>query len=184
INNLFPAQMVQRHLHHTHRTLYYLIPRCNHSRGLLSPQHRASNFWRIGQISNARFDDANARDVEPVPQVLLEGAVHLFVTRTQGYFSLVVKVVVRIHTRQPTHCSIALDANKVFVVVDFKRGFECVLDLPDKDHTDLNGIPHLVIHLYLFTVKVSRPKGYRTLAEKRVHPEEAIPFYCALVIPE
>src|SRR5690606_20940760 len=152
--------------------------------GLLPAQHSARNLRRVGEVSNARFNDTNASNVHTILQVLLQGTVHLFMTGAQGHFRVIIKVVVRIHARKPAYRRIALNAYKVLVVVYFKGSFECILNLPDKDHTDLNGITHLVIHLDLFTVEVSRSQRYGTLGEKGIHPKKAVLLHRALIFSE
>src|SRR5690606_20595815 len=153
--NFFAAKMLQCHLNHGYRTFYDFVAGCNHSGGLLSPEHSAGDFRSVCEIADACFYDMDTGNVQPVAQVLFKRFVDFFMARPQGEFIVIVEAVIGIHTRQPSYSGIALDAHEVFIIIYLECRLERVLYLPYKDHTDLDGVTHLVVHFDLLTVEIT-----------------------------
>src|SRR5690606_23499528 len=121
-------------------------------------------------------------NVQPVAQVPFKRFVDFFMTRPQGEFIIIVKAVIGIHTRQPSYSGIALYAHEVLIIIYLECRLECVLYLPYKDHTDLDGVTHLVVHFYLLTVDITCAYRYRPFTVKWIDPERPVFLYCSLVV--
>ena len=68
------GEALERHLHHADRAEHDLLARADHGFRLLTPQHRARDFRRVGEVSEARVFDVQARLLEALLQLALEPA--------------------------------------------------------------------------------------------------------------
>ena len=85
---------------------------------------------------------------------------------------------------QLTGGGFTLDIYEMCKVIHFKYCFKCILDFPDHNDPDHDGITQPVIHFDRVPVEVTCPKRDLLLYIKRVYPEETVGFNRPFIITE
>ena len=153
-------EALERHLHHADRAEHDLLARADHGLGLLTAQHRARDFRRVGEVREARVLDAQARLLEALLQLALEPGDDFVAAAAQRELGLVVVVrVVGVFIGEMAQRRLGLDGHVLLVVVDVEHRARRVAHLPDHRRRDLDRIAALVVHLELFAVEVAQAQA-------------------------
>ena len=137
--------------------------------------------------------DGDARGGEADAQLLLECGGDLLDVAPQrdgvGALVVVLHVVVGVHAGDVAKGRLGLHRNEALVVVDVEQGLGGVLDAPDHDGRDLDGVAHLVVYLEGLAVEracarrdLGAPVCAQALGVERVGPAQALVTHGAHVL--
>ena len=146
------AEFCEGELHHADCAFHYGGAGVHDGFCLLALEHGGSDLLRVGKVSDARFDDLDARDLDALLQIETEGGGDLLRTAAEG-FLVVLGDVIGVLSCDVPYRRVALYRDEVGVVVHVEDGFCRVADAPDDHDAYLDGVAVGVVDLLFLVVE-------------------------------